>query len=129
MKSFALALCTPTELVLSQQARSVRAEDESGWFGIAPGRRALLALLVPGLWVYRDERGEGFVALDGGLLFFDGRACHVTSHDAVHARRIEELTAHLRTHRAQRRSSHARQRDVLDDLVQEALGRLLREVR
>jgi F-type H+-transporting ATPase subunit epsilon len=65
-----LTVTTPLCVVMDEEGvASVRAEDETGGFGILPGHADLLTVLRPS--VLRWRRAEGpwqFVALHGGVL-------------------------------------------------------------
>lgn len=65
-----LTVSTPTALVEDvQDVRHVRAEDETGAFGILPGHTDLVAILPISIvtWRASDER-EGFVLVRQGVL-------------------------------------------------------------
>lgn len=69
-----LTITTPTAvLVIEADARSVRAEDESGSFGVLPGHTDLLTVLPAS--VVRWHNGTGvtrYCALRGGLMTVEG---------------------------------------------------------
>jgi F-type H+-transporting ATPase subunit epsilon len=127
MKALHLQLRTPEGVVLDQQVHAITAEDRSGWFGIRPGRTDLVAVLPPGLLVYRDEQGEGFVALAGGLLSLAGNLCRVISLEAATARDLDAIAAQVAHQERRRRQRAEVHRGVVRDLAREALRRLLRD--
>lgn len=127
--SLHLLLRTPSGLLLDRQVQAIAAEDRSGWFGVRPGCVDLVAVLPPGLLTFRDDEGEGFVALAGGLLELRGPDCRIVARDAVLARRLEDVAATLEAHLEKRRQGQARQRGVLHDLVREALRRIAKAER
>lgn len=129
MSQVHLLLRTPSGLLLDREVQAVVAEDRSGWFGVRPGCADLVAVLPPGLLTFRDEEGEGFVALSGGLLDLRGADCRVVARDAVLSRRLEDVAAALEAHLDKRRRGQERQRGVLHDLVREALRRLAKAER
>lgn len=129
MSELRLQLRTPRGLVVDRAVAAVTAEDLSGWFGIAPGRADLVAVLPPGLLTFRDDHGEGFVALAGGLLDLWRGRCRVMAREALVSRNLDEIAGRLEEH-FQRRSQRRRtQRSVMDELVREALRRIAEEVR
>ena len=77
-----LRVRTPEGLLYDDLVSSIRAEDRDGWFGILPGRRDVLATLPPGLLLFADAEGDGFVALSGGLLALRGGECRVMASEA-----------------------------------------------
>ena len=127
--TLSLKVRTPNGLLLDADVERVIAEDLDGWFGIAPGRVDLVAALPPGLLIYRDEEGEGFVALEGGLLDLRGGECRVMARNALLARDLAQVAARvdeLVQSREDRRRSAA---GVLNELVREAMNRLARGMR
>lgn len=65
-----LAVVTPDAVVVeADDVRSIRAEDETGSFGIEPGHTSLLTVLIPSVVTWRDAGGtERYVAVRGGVL-------------------------------------------------------------
>jgi F-type H+-transporting ATPase subunit epsilon len=129
MARLVLRVRTPSRTVLDQPVRSIRAEDEEGWFGVRPGRAELVAVLPVGLLVYRDDDGEGYVAVGGGLLHARGGECRVMVRDAVASRDLSDLGAELDRYVEQRRERIEREREIIDELAREALRRFAQEVR
>jgi F-type H+-transporting ATPase subunit epsilon len=124
-----LSIRTPEGLLIDRVVAAISAEDESGWFGILPGRRDVLASLPPGLLTFRDDDGEGFVALSGGLLELRGGQCRVMVREAQHSRELADVAEALADALSLRRRRGHRRRDVLSDLEREALRRMAREAR
>jgi len=65
-----LVVTTPTALALDEESvRHIRAEDQSGAFGIQPGHADFLTTLVICVVRWRDGRGdEHYIAVRGGVL-------------------------------------------------------------
>ncbi len=124
-----LRVRTPSRTVLDRPVRAVRAEDADGWFGVGPGRAELVAELPAGLIVYRDDDGEGYVAIDGGLLHVRGAECRVMVQDAFASRELDVLEAELERYADRRRERIERERGIIDELAREALRRLAQEAR
>src|SRR5690606_19701175 len=129
VRTLRLRVRTPEGLVLDREVRSVRAEDEDGWIGILPGRRDLLALLPPGLVLFGDEEGEGYLAISGGLLDLTAGECRVMAREARLARDPGEAAEALAALLRARRERSERRREVLDELEREALRRVASSVR
>lgn len=129
MNELRLRLRTPQALLLDQVVSSIVAEDLSGWFGVLRGRSDLLAVLRPGLLVFRDDGGEAFVALAGGLLDLRAGECRVLAREALVERDLDAVSPRLEAFLAGRKQAGARRRTVVDDLAKEALRRLAAEVR
>lgn len=124
-----LQVRSPEGLVFDGPVRALRAEDEDGWFGVLPGRMDVVAVLPPGLLLFEDAAGDGFVALSGGLLeLADGR-CRVMAREARLSRDVEEAAAALDALLEARRRRAGRRRGVMQDLEREALRRLARALR
>jgi F-type H+-transporting ATPase subunit epsilon len=81
-----LTITTPTAVtVRADEVAHVRAEDESGAFGILPGHADFLTVLLPSVvsWRLADGR-EGHCAVRGGVLTVSGgNEIAVATRDAV----------------------------------------------
>lgn len=124
-----LTLRSPAGLLFAGEVDAVRAEDASGSFGLRPGHEGLVAVMPPGLLLFRDAQGEGFLAHVGGLLSLDADDCRVTVREAVLSRHLDDVAEQLEALQARRSRRREVQRDVLSQLAREVLRRLVREVR
>jgi F-type H+-transporting ATPase subunit epsilon len=124
-----LSIRTPGGVLFDGPVVRVRAEDASGWFGLRPGREDVVAVLPPGLLLFQDEEGEGFVALSSGLLSLEGGLCRVTAREAVLSRSLEDVAERLEALQRLRSQQARTHRDVLHQLAREALRRMVREAR
>ena len=91
-----LVVITPTEVTIDEEAvRHVRAEDQSGAFGIEPGHANLLTTLVVCVVRWRDRRGdEHYVAVRGGVLRVrGGKVVEIATREAV----VNDDLGHLRS--------------------------------
>lgn len=125
MSGLSLQIRTPAGLMFGRPVLALTAEDQTGWFGVRPGRADVVAVLPPGLLVYRDDEGEGFVAHSGGLLSVVAGACKVLVTEATASRDLDAI-AHEVARQERRRSDRAEvHQGVVRDLAREALRRLL----
>lgn len=129
MTMFRFILRTPRALLVDAEVSLISAEDADGWFGIRPGREDVVAALVPGLLLFEDEAGEGFVALAGGLLDMHDGTCRVMAREAVVARELDAVADALEESMALRRRHAEARSDAIDDLAKEMMRRLVEEVR
>lgn len=129
MRRLALRVRTPERAVIDAPVFAIRAEDRDGWFGIGPGRTELVAVLPPGLLLYRDDAGEGYVAVGGGLLHMLREECRVMVRDALATRQLADIGPELQRYILRRQARIERERGILDELAREALGLLAQEVR
>ena len=85
MSALHLIVTTPLDLVLDvADVASLRAEDESGGFGVLPGHADLLTVLRPSVLRWRREDGVWhYVALRGGVLTVQGEMVRVACREAV----------------------------------------------
>jgi len=99
-----LTVTTPAQiLVESGDVAEVRAEDQSGSFGILPGHADLLTVLVPSVVRWRTTDGAArFCAVRGGV-FAVSSGCNVAvaCREGVVGDSLEDLEAKVRTVRAQ----------------------------
>lgn len=99
-----LTVTTPAQILVdSDDVAAVRAEDESGSFGILPGHADLLTTLVPSVVRWRTaDGGAGFCAVRGGVFTVSvGRNVAVACREGVLGDSLEELEANVRAVRAQ----------------------------
>lgn len=129
MATLRLQLRTPRAMLIDAEVSSITAEDAGGWFGIRPGRTDVVAALVPGLLLFEDDGGEGFVALAGGLLDLRNGTCRVMAREAAVARDLDVISEALEESMARRRKRAEARSDAIDDLAKEMMRRLVEEAR
>jgi F-type H+-transporting ATPase subunit epsilon len=81
-----LLVTTPTAVMVdAAEVAHVRAEDETGAFGILPGHADFVTVLAISVITWRDRAGkEHYVAVRGGVLTVrDGQLVEVASREAV----------------------------------------------
>jgi len=99
-----LTIATPAHVLLDdQQVVALRAEDETGSFGILPGHAAFLTVLAPSVLRWHGADGvEHFCAVKEGVLRVSGghdvavRVARAAQLDAVRRARVEEIRLHAR---------------------------------
>jgi F-type H+-transporting ATPase subunit epsilon len=99
-----LTVTTPAQiLVKSDDVAAVRAEDQSGSFGILAGHADLLTVLVPSVLRWRTADGAArFCAVRGGVFTVSsGRDVAVACREGVVGDSLDELQAKVRAVRAQ----------------------------
>jgi F-type H+-transporting ATPase subunit epsilon len=99
-----LTVTTPSHILVDNtDVVAVRAEDESGSFGILPGHADLLTVLVPSVVRWRTaEGGARFCAVRGGVFTVSaGRNVALACREGVLGDSLEDLEAKVRTIRAQ----------------------------
>ena len=127
-----LTVTTPGEILVdSGDVAAVRAEDESGSFGILPGHANLLTALVPSVvrWKTSDGRAH-FCAVRGGVFTVsEGRNVAVACREAVLGDSLEDLEAKVRALRAQQIEADRKARVEKVRLHALAVRQLLRYLR
>ena len=99
-----LTVTTPAQILAeSANVTAVRAEDQSGSFGILPGHADLLTVLVPSVLRWRTADGAArFCAVRGGVFTVaSGRDVAVACREGVVGDSLDELQAKVRAARAQ----------------------------
>jgi F-type H+-transporting ATPase subunit epsilon len=98
-----MTIATPASvLVDADDVRSLRAEDESGAFGVLPGHADLLTVLPPS--VVRWTRNDGttrYCALSGGVLTIsEGKRVAIACRSGTVSDDLAKLEADVATQRA-----------------------------
>jgi F-type H+-transporting ATPase subunit epsilon len=105
-----LVITTPTALVADlDDIRYVRAEDDTGAFGVLPGHTNFLTALAVSVLSWRDASGaEGHVAVRGGVLRVDnGDRVEVATREALVSDDLYALeTKILTSFRAEEETEH-----------------------
>ena len=86
MSRLRLLVTTPMEIVLDRDdAEHIRAEDDTGTFGILHGHADFLTALATSVITWRDTAGaEHYVAIRGGILSVrDGETVEVATREAL----------------------------------------------
>jgi F-type H+-transporting ATPase subunit epsilon len=102
-KTLHLTVTTPAQiLVASDNVVAVRAEDQSGSFGVLPGHADLLTALLPSVVRWRTADGTAcFCAVRGGVFVVSGgRNVSIACREGVVGNSLDELEAKVRTVRA-----------------------------
>jgi F-type H+-transporting ATPase subunit epsilon len=97
-----LTISTPVAvLVDAEDVAAVRAEDESGSFGIWPNHADLITVLSPSVAQWRDRSGATrWCAVLGGVLTVDrGREVGIACRRGVVGSDLAALEAEVRAHR------------------------------
>ena len=92
--SLDLEIRTPEDLVLRRDVISLQAGDATGRFGLRPGHEAFVTVLEPGIVTFRDaDGGEGFAAVDGGVLLVEADHVSIVAREAVVADSLQSIAA------------------------------------
>ena len=87
-----LRVATPTGTVIDEDIVALRAEDDSGFFGLQPGHEAFFTSLVIGVVSYRTPSGsERFLAVRRGVLWMTGDEVAIVTRDAVTGEDVTDL--------------------------------------
>jgi F-type H+-transporting ATPase subunit epsilon len=103
-RSLHLIVTTPAKVLAeADNVVSVRAEDESGSFGILPGHSYLLTVLTPSVVHWRGADGAtSFCAVRGGVFTVSaGRNVALACREGVVSDSLQDLEAKVRAARAQ----------------------------
>lgn len=95
-----LSVSTPLAIVVDvEDVAHLRAEDETGAFGILPGHADFLTALAISVVTWRDQNGvEHHVAVRGGLLrVHDGDAIVVATREAICSDDLHHLEGEVLT--------------------------------
>lgn len=93
-----LTISTPTAIAVDvAEILDLRAEDESGAFGILPRHADLMTALIPSVLIWRDAAGEErFCAVRGGVLIVrDGNRVAVATREAVMGDDLDQLESEV----------------------------------
>ncbi|GGJ33298.1 F0F1 ATP synthase subunit epsilon [Neoroseomonas lacus] len=123
-----LTIATPDALLLEQDGVvSLRAEDESGTFGIMAGHVPFLTALTPSVVSWRDENGrEKHCAVRGGLLTVrDGQQIAIATRQAFLGDDIARLEDKLRAGIAAAEESERTERVAAAQMQAAAIRRIM----
>ncbi|WP_071673987.1 F0F1 ATP synthase subunit epsilon [Nioella nitratireducens] len=127
-----LTISTPMEVVVDAPATTaVRAEDESGGFGILPGHTDFLTVLPASVLRWRDGEGlRRFCAIRQGLLTVtDGARVAVACRQAILGQDLEALQTTIRDLRRQDAEAERQARVEQMRLHAQAVRQMMRLLR
>jgi F-type H+-transporting ATPase subunit epsilon len=127
-----LTIATPLALLVDAQGVvALRAEDESGSFGIRPAHADLLTVLMPSVVQWRTASGaSGLCAVDGGVLRVShGNRISIACREAILGDSIEQLEVQVRAVRARQLDATRRARVEQVRMHAHAVRQLLRYLR
>jgi F-type H+-transporting ATPase subunit epsilon len=118
-------------LVERDDVASVRAEDESGSFGILPSHADLLTMLTPSVVRWCTVSGRtGFCAVKGGVLTVSqGRRVAIACREGIVDDSLETLEQRVRQVRAEQLEAERRARVAQVQLHVRAVRQLVRYLR
>lgn len=126
-----LLITTPSAIVVdSDDVLAVRAEDESGEFGILPHHADFVTALAISVVGWRRQGGEaGYCAVRGGLLTVaDGEIVSIATREAVTGDDLATLETHVRTRLAaeaeEERAARAHAEQLRVQAIRQIIGYL-----
>ena len=127
-----LIIATPAKVLADvENVRSLRAEDDSGAFGILPGHADLLTVLPPSVvrWTAQDGRTR-YCALSGGVLrVAEGKLVAVACRRGAVADDLSALQGEIGALRSAELEADRRARVAQTMLHARALRRFMRSLR
>ncbi|MCG5078748.1 F0F1 ATP synthase subunit epsilon [Paraburkholderia tagetis] len=127
-----LTIATPLDMVVNHAAaRSLRAEDASGSFGIRPGHADFITMLAPSVvrWVAPDG-ARRFCAVDGGVMTVTGGCVvAIACREAIAGDALEWLEREVARVRAAQLDAERRVRVESVRLHAQAVRQMLRYLR
>jgi F-type H+-transporting ATPase subunit epsilon len=127
-----LTIATPARVLFdSEQVAALRAEDETGSFGILPGHAAFLTVLTPSVlrWQAADG-GEHFCAVKEGILSVSGGSdIAIACREGVLGDSLDDLEAQVHAARAAQLDTVRRARVDTTSLHAQAVRQLLSYLR
>jgi F-type H+-transporting ATPase subunit epsilon len=127
-----LIIGTPAKMLVDVDGvRSLRAEDDSGAFGVLPGHADLLTVLPPSVVRWTTEDGATrYCALSGGVLrVAGGRRVAIACRRGAVGADLSALKAEIETLRSAELDADRRARVEQTRLHAQALRRLMRYLR
>ena len=127
----ALTITTPLRVLVETEARGLRAEDESGGFGILPGHTDLLTVLPASVVRWRgDDGAHHYCALRGGLLTVtEGARVAIACREGILGDDLAALEAEVAKLRAEEADADRRARVEQMRLHANAVRQLMRFLR
>lgn len=87
-----LTVRLPTEILMQEEVRWVKAEAPNGWFTLLPRHIDFTTVLVPSVLAFENFNGtEQYVAVDQGILVKCGAEVSVSTRAAVRGTNLEQL--------------------------------------
>ncbi|MFX1670713.1 F0F1 ATP synthase subunit epsilon [Paraburkholderia sp. A2WS-5] len=127
-----LTIATPLQMVVNHaMARALRAEDESGSFGIRPGHADFITMLAPSVvrWAAPDG-ARRFCAVDGGVMTVSGgRVVAIACREAIAGDSLEWLEREVARVRAAQLDAGRRVRVETVRLHAQAVRQMVRYLR
>lgn len=124
-----LHIVTPLTVVVDMDIQSLRAEDDSGSFGILPGHADFLTRLSVSVVSWRSDGAAHFCALRGGVLTVaGGTTVSIATHEAVPGDDLEHLDqivlARFRADLEEERSAHTEATRLQISAIRQLIRRL-----
>lgn len=122
-----LKVLSPRRVVVDEPVTKVVAEADDGFFCLLPRHVDFVAALVPGVLSFvADGGGEGFVAVDEGILVKSGAEVLVSTREAIRGQSLEGLRSTVEAALRRREAQEARIRSAMDRLEADIMRELVR---
>ena len=86
-----LIINVPTHIVIDRAVTKIIAEAENGYFCLLPRHVDFVCALSAGIFRYFSTADESLLVLNRGILVKCGNTVRVSSADAIHCNRLEDL--------------------------------------
>ncbi len=86
-----LKVITPINIITKEKVVKVIGEDPDGSFGILPKHIDFVTKIVPTILVYTDEKGEGYIGVDEGILVKQHDVIQISVQAAFESRNLGQL--------------------------------------
>jgi len=127
-----LTIATPAKMLFDgEQVTALRAEDESGSFGILPGHIDFLTVLIPSVLRWHGTDGQmHYCAVEEGVLSVkSGREITIACRDGVLSDSLEQLEPQIQAARAKNLDAVRRSRVEQTRVHAQAVRQLLHYLR
>jgi len=93
-----LKVITPTNIMIKEKVMKLIGEDPDGSFGILPKHIDFVTKIVPSILVYTDDKGEGYIGVDEGILVKQQDVIQISVQTALESRNLGQLHNEMEVH-------------------------------
>lgn len=82
---------TPNHQIVKEKISKLVGEGMEGSFGVLPKHVDFVTKIIASILSFTDEEGEGYLAIDEGIMVKIGEEVRLSAREALESRNLEEL--------------------------------------
>ncbi len=122
---FRLRVLTPSDIVIDDDIDFLRAEDNTGSFGILSRHTDFITILNPSIVIFKRNNKENYIAVNGGVLSFRNNLATIVARAAVLGNDLDKLQDIIRERFIKKSDKERELYEAIKNMEQEFMKKLI----